>query len=55
MITKTETFLRRAARTWPGTKNDSKHTETLRRKTWWLLGFIPLYRHDSIASSNLNP
>lgn len=57
MIQKTvRTFMQRRP-SWKGRKlhelENEKHTEKYHRSTWWLLGLIPLYTHDTIIGNSL--
>lgn len=33
--------------------NIAEHTERVRRETWFLLWFIPLYTRDTLVSTNM--
>lgn len=51
MLRKTDKYLKRFAYKWQRGKVDRELTsETVRRETWWLLWFIPLYSRDTIWS-----
>jgi hypothetical protein len=50
VIAKTQRTFCRRVRTYLDPKAHKYHEETVVRDTWWLLGFIPLYSRDTIAS-----
>lgn len=54
MIFKSSRLFKRTRRTWTnGTGALEKHIERVRRETWWLFWFIPIYSRDEIVAHSL--
>lgn len=48
MIRKTDRYLKRRAKVWGRLRSTETVAEYVRRETWWLLFFVPIYSRDTV-------